>query len=136
MYCKDFWFKYFVTLLMTIQIKEKGKDAYRSWELIARFDFSVSIRIPEQQFAFTRVMQAAFIRIEPFWGNKFDRIWINLAQIGQIWRVSWGLHTFTDMTTIGIIERMRKLLRFIFVSSFDYSDLLEFLIFLYQSFSI
>ena len=106
--------------LKTVQIKAKGKEAYRSCDPIARNDFSVSIRIPEQQFAFTRVMQAVFIRIESFWANNVDRIWMNLAQIGQIWRVSWGLHTFADMTTIGTIERMRKLLRFIsFVNSFD-----------------
>ena len=49
-------------------------------------------------------MQATFIRIELFCANKLDRIWMNLAQIGQIWRVSLGFHTFADMTTIGIIE--------------------------------
>ena len=104
MYCKNFWFKYFATLLKTVQIKAKGKDAYRSCDPIARIDFFVSIRIPGQQLAFTRVMQATFIRIELFCANKLDRIWMNLAQIGQIWRVSLGFHTFSDMTTIGIIE--------------------------------
>ena len=51
-------------LLKTVQIKAKGKEAYRSCDPIARIDVSVSIRIPEQQFALTSVMQAVFIRIE------------------------------------------------------------------------
>ena len=39
MYCKNFWFKYFATLLKTVQIKAKGKDAYQSSDHIARIDF-------------------------------------------------------------------------------------------------
>ena len=48
------------------QIKAKGKDAYRSRGPIAFLDFSVSIRIPEQQLAFTRVMHAVLSRIALF----------------------------------------------------------------------
>ena len=112
-----------------VQIKAKGRDAYRSRGPIAFFDFSVSIRIPLQQLAFTRVMHAVFIRIALFWESRLDRIWMNLAQTWQTWRVSWGLHTLgADITKLGTIKRMRKPLRFIlFVDTFDFGSLFEFL---------
>ena len=100
-----------------VQIKAKGNDANWSRDCIVFFALSVVIRKPEQHFALTRVKHAALIRIAPFWASKLDRIWMNFAQIGQTWRVSWGLHTLeADITTLGIIARMRKDFRFIFIS--------------------
>ena len=100
----------------TIQIKAKGNDAYWSRDCMGLFGLSLVIRIPEQQFAFTRVKHEALIRIAPFWASKLGRIWMNFAQIGQTWWVIWGLHTLeVDITTLGIIARMRKDFKSIFI---------------------
>ena len=112
-----------------VQINAKGKDAYWSRDCIGFFGLSAVIRIPEQHFALTRVKHAAFIRIASFWARKLDRIWMNLAHIGQTWRVTWGLHTLeVDIIALGTIARTRK--KFMFISypnSVNFRTLLEFL---------
>ena len=111
-----------------VQINAKGKDAYWSRDCIVFFVLSIVIRMPEQHFALTRVKHAALIRIAPFWASKLDRICMNFAQIGQTWRVSWGLHTLeVDATTLATIAKMRKDFRFISkLNSFDFGTLVKY----------
>ena len=113
-----------------VQIKAWRQKAICDWyrDCIGLFGLSVVIRIPEQQFPFTRVQQAALIRISSFCASRLDRIWMNLTQIGQTWRVSWGLHTLeVDATTLATIARMRKDFRFISkLNSFDFGTLVKF----------
>jgi len=99
------------------QINEKGRLANRSRDPFVFVDFFVASLIPEQQFAWTRVMHADLTRIALFWASKLEWISMNLAHTGQIWRVSFGLHILgVDIIRLGRIARMRKKKRFIFYS--------------------
>ena len=99
------------------QINEKERLANRSRDLFVFVGFFVTTLIPEQQFAWTRVMHADLTRIALFWASKLEWISMNLAHTGQTWRVSLGFHILgVDIIRLGTIARMRKKKWFIFSS--------------------